>query len=315
MHLLRAFAFLFVLISGTAPPAAARVDALAELDACSMRLEPDIDVGFERIAARCPGLAADLQASDWAAWLPEGWSTADNNLSAPSLAALHKLVVRERGMRRSKPRLDAGELRSILANLSAPDQEPHGWWARFQSWLRSVLARSERDPEASGLGRLIGRLSLSQALLEVVSYGTLLFVVLLAGFIVVNEWRAAGMRKRWPRAPARQPAAATGAAQPLNMGDIERAALSERPRMLLALIAERLTAARRLPATAALTARELARSAQLADVEDQERLAAVAIASERLRFSDEVPPPASLDAVLQRGRELLERLNAAEARA
>jgi hypothetical protein len=82
--------------------------------------------------------------------------------------------------------------------------------------------------------------------------------------------------------------------------------------MLLQLLAARLTAARRLPAAAALTARELVRSAQLRDTEDQERLAEVAAASERLLFSDEAPEPASLTAVVRRGRELLERLNAAE---
>jgi hypothetical protein len=81
--------------------------------------------------------------------------------------------------------------------------------------------------------------------------------------------------------------------------------------MLLELIAARLTAARRLPAAAALTVRELARAAQLQDAGDQERLVEVALAAERLRFSDEEPAPASLAAVTERGRELLERLNAA----
>jgi hypothetical protein len=298
-------------LSAAALPAAARADVLDEMDACARVLEPDIDVGFERIAARCPELARDLKVSDWAAWLPEGWAAADNNLSASSLRALHRLVVRELALRGPVWRPDVAELRPILAKLSAPDAATPGWWARFENWLRVRLAQSEQDPQTSW-GGYVGRLPLSQTFLAVVSYTTLACVVLLAGFIVINEYRASGRRRRAPRAP---PAYAAGldAVGPLDWEDIERAALSERPRMLLTLIAARLTAARRLPAAAALTARELARAAQLENAADQERLIELALASERLRFSDEAPETVSLIAVLQRGRELLARLNAAEA--
>jgi len=46
----------------------------------------------------------------------------------------------------------------------------------------------------------------------------------------------------------------------LSWHDVERAAPNERPRVLLELIAARLTAARRLPASGALTVRELTRA-------------------------------------------------------
>jgi hypothetical protein len=300
-----------VLLAGAALPAAARADTLNELDVCTMRLEPEFDVGFVRITARCPELARDIQSSDWAAWLPEGWNAADNSLSARSLAALRMLVVRERDLRSSKNKLDVAQLRAILAEFAAPDRPPQGWWARLQNWLREVLARSERDQGTSSFARVVGHISLSEAVLAVASYGTFALVVLLAGYIVVNEWRIAGMRRRPSRAAVAHNAA-TLAPQLLSWDVIERAALPERPRMLLQLLAARLTATRRLPAATALTARELARGAQLADTQDQERLAEVAAASERLLFSDEAPEPASLIAVMRRGRELLERLNAAE---
>jgi hypothetical protein len=303
--------FCLLLFAAALPPAA-RADVLVELDACASVLEPDIDVGFERIAARCPELARDLTVSDWAAWLPQDWAAADSYLSAPGLRALHRLVVRERALRGPAWRPDVAELRPILARLAAPDAAAPGWWARFQNWLRARLAQSEEDSQTSGWGGYIGRLPLSQTLLAAVSYTTLACVVLLAGFIVVNEYRVSGRRRRAPRAPSAN-AACPGAVAPLDWEDIERAALPERPRMLLTLIAARLTAVRRLPAAAGLTARELARAAQLEDAADQERLIEVALASERLRFSDEEPETASLSAVLQRGRELLERLNAAAA--
>ena len=45
-------------------------DAVATIDACIARLDPQIDVGYERIARRCPDLAPTLEKSGWAAWLP-----------------------------------------------------------------------------------------------------------------------------------------------------------------------------------------------------------------------------------------------------
>ena len=308
---IRVVALLFVLMVGAALPAAAAADALGEIDACLTRLEADIDVGFGRIATRCPELARQLRSSDWTVWLPAGWDAADNNLSAKSLAALHTLVVRERALPPPARTPDVARFPLILGALAARNQEVHGWWARFQNWLRTVLASAEPEADASGFDRLLGRVQLSQALLQFVTYSTFVLVLLLAGFIVVNEWRVAGRRKRRARNKSGDTGPGGEPAQTLSWQDIERAALCERPRMLLELIAARLTAARRLPAAAALTVRELARAAQLQDAGDQERLVEVALAAERLRFSDEEAAPASLAAVTERGRELLERLNAA----
>jgi hypothetical protein len=99
----------------------------------------------------------------------------------------------------------------------------------------------------------------------------------------------------------------------LSWHDVERAAPSEQPRVLLELIAARLTAARRLPASGALTVRELTRAAELSDSADRERLDEVALASEELRFSTAAPTAAGVARVLERGRELFERLGDAVA--
>ena len=77
--------------------------------------------------------------------------------------------------------------------------------------------------------------------------------------------------------------------------------------MLLEVLAARLTAARRLPAAAALTVRELTRAAELG-AEDRARLLEVALASEQLRYAEQWAAPLGLAAVLERGRQLLERL-------
>jgi hypothetical protein len=80
--------------------------------------------------------------------------------------------------------------------------------------------------------------------------------------------------------------------------------------VLLELIAARLAAQQRLPATRALTVHELLRAARLADPEQRARLAELASTCERLRFSPRLPPPETVAAAVARGRELLAALEA-----
>jgi len=314
MQRLRAAACLLALMAGAALPAAARADAaLGAMDACIARLDAEIDEGFARVAARCPELPRALRSSDWAAWLPVGWDDPHNTLSAKSLAALHRLVARELALRRPARAPEVARLRPILAQLAATAVERRGFWARMQAWLRGVLAMRESSPRDDTFARLFGRVSLSQAVLEFISYATVALVVALAGFIVVSEWRAGGRRAR-----AREHKS-TGAnldrdnVRLLNWQDIERADCADRPRMLLELLTTRLTAARRLPAAAALTVRELTRAAELTDAEDRVRLLEVALATERLRYSAHSAAAFGLAVVMERGRQLLEHLDASYA--
>src|SRR5688572_21758894 len=71
--------------------------ALKAIDTCLPRLDPQIDIGYERIAARCPDLPRRLRQSSLAAWLPGSWQDPGNNLSAGSLAELRVLAMRELG--------------------------------------------------------------------------------------------------------------------------------------------------------------------------------------------------------------------------
>jgi hypothetical protein len=311
MRQLRATTCLLVLMAGVALHAAARADtALEVIDACVKRLDAEIDEGFARVSARCPQLAANLRSSDWAAWLPVGWDDPHNTLSAKSLAVLHTLVAGELALRKVQPAPDVARLRPILANLAGTEEEHRGFWARLQAWLRSVLATRTSAPTGSTFARLFGRVRLPQALLQFVSYATVVTIVGLAGFIVANEWRAAGMpvRSRRRKSVGIEPGAKR--AHLLSWQDIEAAADAEQPRMLLEILAARLTAAQRLPAAAALTVRELSHAAKLTDAEDRARLLEVALASERLRYSAHGAAPSVLAAVMVRGRHLLERLDA-----
>jgi len=294
-----------LLLVAAAPPATATTNVLTEIDVCITQLE--FDVGFGGMAARCPALERQLRTSEWAPWLPAGWNDPDNDVSVNSLATLRMVLVRESALSAPARSLNVANLQPILASLAAHNQAPQGWWARLRSWLRAVLSRSDMDKGAD-FGRLFRRVSLPEFVLDVITYVILALVVAFAGFIIVNEWRARGIRSAPLRAHSAAAALSSAPIAELSWQDIEHAGLAERPRLLLELIAARLTAAHCLPAAASLTVRELARAAQLQHADDRERLAEVALAAERLRFSDEPFAAASLTPVLARGRELLERL-------
>jgi len=306
MHRGWAAVILIALASAEAPAAPPAADVFDAVAACIARLDPEIDVGFERIAARCPGIAHRLQASDWAAWLPPGWQDDHGNLTARSLAALRPVVAGELVLRTSTRTPQVALVQPILADLAARNPPPGGWWEAMRSWLRSLFAPAPKGG-ANAFEKLLSRVALPQALLWFVAYATLALVVLLAGFIVANEWRAYAPgrgRSSTPRACGQ----AHAAKMPLTWHDVEGASFEERPRMLLELIAARLTAARRLPTSAAFTVRELARAAELADAADRDSLDEVAAAAERLCFAVQAPSAASIAQALKRGRELLDRL-------
>ena len=81
----------------------------------------------------------------------------------------------------------------ILASLRRADVEHSGWWARSRAWLRTVFAGGDAAGEEGWLGRMMGQSGVRQAVLELVSYGALALVVVLAVGIVVNELWTGGV--------------------------------------------------------------------------------------------------------------------------
>lgn len=301
-------ALLALVLAGAAAPLAAAADPVAVIDACVHRLDPALDVGYGRIAARCPELAPSLAGSAYAPWLPSNWNQADNNLSLGGLLELRTLLSRAPAPVLHAPQV--ARLAPLLARLRTQQEPPRNWWMRFKEWLRQIL-NSPSDSGGNGsLERFFGRLSLPQALLRLIVSGALLLLLLLAGSIVVNELRLAGVlhgrRTRGRAAPHSTPAT-----QELSLEALARAGVRDRPRLLLELIVRQLMALRRLPPARALTVRELERAAQLPDADERARLGQLAAACEALRFGAQEPPPAALAAAAARGEELLTRLTAA----
>jgi hypothetical protein len=301
---------LLILMTSAVVPTAAAQDALGTIDSCIARLNTDIDIGYERIAARCPELVRRLDDSGWSAWLPRDWKRPGNDLSAGSLRELRVLVARELATQATARTPRVEQLRGVLAGLDHTGRhDGSGWWARTKAWVRDVFERREQTANDGWLTRLVAQIGLSQAVIELVSYAALTLVVVLAGLIVSNELRSSGVFARRGRQAAPL-ALATSRRNGLTWSDIERAAFRHRPRLLLELIAARLTEESCLPPAGGLTVRELARAARLPDERDRERLAELALASERVRFSDVEVPADNIEAAVEGGRKLLERIAA-----
>jgi hypothetical protein len=312
---------LIALTAGSATCVAAApssADTLSAIDDCIAQVDAEKLTGLAFLTTHCPDLQLQLQSSDWAAWLPVGWQDryydrragsqgGSHDVSMRTLAALRMVVARELALHTDARAPHVAVLRPILADLAARNPPANGWWERMRSWLKALFA-PEPNSGANWYERFNGRVSLSEALLELVAYATFALIVILAGYIVVNEWRASGPQRRRTAARRIDGEAQRRPLRRLSWLDVESAAPNERPRVLLELIAARLTAARRLPASRALTVRELMRAAELADAADRERLDELALASERLRFGFAEPAPPGFARVLARGRELFERL-------
>ena len=303
----RAFLALLIWLAGV--PHAQGRDALAAIDACLPQLDAGLDVGYQRIAERCPDLTPSLVASPWGAWLPRDWYQPHNQLSVDGLAELRALLVRESAATLPGHEPRTATVSGVLKALSVADQ-PRSWWGRFKNWLHELFARPPAADD-SWLQRLLVRLHLPPVLGRMIVWVGLALVSALGLAIVVNELRIAGWLSSWRGGAARARTAATaGAAGGVGLEELERASLSQQPRLLLELVAARLTQLSRLPPARALTVRELSGAARLEAAVDRARLSELAATCERVRFSDEEVEPAMLARALTQGRELLASLDA-----
>jgi len=300
---------LALLLAAVLLPCAQARDALEAIDDCVAKLDTELDVGYARIAARCPDLTAALGESSFAPWLPADWKRPDNQLSAAGLSELRAQLAREsrRGDdRRPAPRTE--RVATVLATLTHGDAGHIGWWQRFKDWLRRILtARAQTD--SGWLRRWLAGIELSRATTQLMTWTAFAVVVALATGIVLNELRIAGvLRRRRAQSHARGAAVSGGAAAAAALEEIERAAPEQQPALLLELIAARLAALQRLPPARALTGRELERQARLPEESGRARLAELVTVCERVRFSGAAVSSASLAAAVRGGRALLTAL-------
>ena len=301
----RALLALLLLMCG---PAALAGEALAEIDSCIARLDAGLDVGYQRIVERCPTLPAALKDSSFSAWLPHDWDRPGNQLSGRGLAVLEGLVVRETQRASGGPELSVAAVPSILAAIAKAEQ-PRSLWQRFKAWLNRLLSVPAQPQRAGWLQRLFAGMNIPSLVWRVITWTALAVVVALAGAVVINELRLAGVFR--PRQATAAAARTPPQARRATLAEIGQASLTQQPRLLLELIATRLAEQARLPPSRALTVRELTSAASLADPHDRARLSDLAVACERLRYSDRELEEPALERALAAGRELLTSLETA----
>lgn len=292
------------------PPSAQ--DALAAIDACVANLDAELDVGYARIAARCPRLARTLEQSGWAEWLPRGWKEARNDLSSGSLVELRDLVARELQVSTGTRVPNVAHLNKVLTSLGSATRERGSLWNRFRAWLRMLVERNARSDPHSWLDDMVRTDGRSQTVIDLTTYAALAVVVGLAGVIVVSEVRAAGLLRSRRRAGDPVVPAAPEARR-VTWRDVEQADTAEKSRLLFELVLARLTELHRVQPAGALTVRELAHSVELPDDEDRRRLHEIARTAEQARYSAASLAPATVGKVVERGRQLLANLEAAGA--
>lgn len=298
---------------GTVSAAGTRPALAAAIESCMQRLQPQDDIGFARIAARCPDLSPRLAAGALAPWLPRGWDEPRNDLSAGSLSEL--LVLQQQWLAADVPRGAAAQpaqLRAVIRELGLQAAQRNSLWKRFRSWLRSLSERRpQTDRESTSLSEWLSNHGLSEDLWSMVQWIALVLLGLLVSRAVLQELRVLRRQRRRRDGPLPLGFGAEGVP---TLTEIDAAPLLRQPGMLLALIADTLARRRQLAGAAALTAREVVAGARLDNAADLTPLSELAAAAEPVRFGHTPPGDSLLRRTVAAGRALSQRLLMVEQR-
>jgi hypothetical protein len=292
-----------LLVSGAVLPADDA--ALRTVEACRARLDPRVDVGIERIQKRCPDLVPALNSAPWRDLLPPTMRERRDEVTAESLHALAELVRESAGASRREPP-SRERLAPVLAELGEQGQQGATRWERFKRWLKDKIENRKEDDETGWIERLARQFKTSEGVAQFITYAGYVMVGLLVAFVIASELRAAGLLGGTRRPSARANAAAVWRRR-LMLEDVARAPLAERPGMLLRLLGEALTRARRLPAAEGLTATAIVQRAQLDAAQEREQLGRVAVTADAVRYGDSAPPDDALEETVAQARVLLDK--------
>jgi hypothetical protein len=295
----------FVLWLLAAPAVFAQEDRSARqvLDECIEATAPDV-IGLSALEEKCPGLEQALTDLGLAAFIAD-WQR-------DSIGVYGLMSLRSVADRYSEPpaarEVQVESLQPILDQLKEPVQAEQAptWLERFRRWLRNLMGKKDADTD-SWLSRWLDGYTLSETAQKILVYGSLILVVLLAVAVIVNEVRVARKhRRKKDRMEASGVAGVTAlAARSL---DLDAAARSERPSILLQMLVATLVKSGRLQAERSLTHRELTVRARFDDASQRESFRRVAQLAERIVYGGD-EAPAELDDVVQAGRALHSQLS------
>ena len=255
---------------------------------------------------RCPDLLPALEAAQWRDLLPHTLRERREVVTAESLRALTELVrqANANAPARAAPRPES--LAPVLAELGEQGKQGVTRWERFKRWLKQKFENRKDDDEAGWLEKWSRQFRTPEGVSQALTYVGYALVVALVLFVIWGELRAAGLLGGMRRAARRMNPAAEWRRR-LMLADVSAAPLAERPGMLLKLLGEALTRAQRLPAADGLTARAIARRAELESNDERVQLERVAATAEEVRYADHRPPDATLEGVVGTAKTLLEK--------
>ena len=301
---MKAWIACLALIPGTAM--AADDAALEIVEACSEKLDARTDVGIERIQKRCPELMPALASAQWRELLPPTLRERRDEISAESLRALVTLVKQSQdgASRREAPTRD--RLDPVLADLGDTGNKGVTRWERFKRWLKDKLDNREEDDETGWIEDLARQLKTSEGVAQFITWTGYVMVGVLVGFVIWAELRAAGLLGGARRASSRGNPAAEWRRR-LQLVDVAKAPLAERPGMLLRLLGEALTRSQRLPAAEGLTAAAIADRARLESAEEREDLRRVGATADAVRYAPSAPPDEAIEGTVDAAKALLEK--------
>ncbi len=185
---------LFILATWVAAPVVCAQDALGAIDSCVVKLNADVDIGFERDRGALPRSRPPTRRQRLVRVAPTRLEANPVTIS-PRVACVSFTLSSPGSWRFVPPFAPPGveRLGDILASVDQADRERSGWWPAQKRGLRAVFDRQERTSSDGWLARMIAQSGPSQAIIQLVSYLALALVVLLAGVIVINELRSSGV--------------------------------------------------------------------------------------------------------------------------
>jgi len=289
--------------AGAALPDAAQVaTAQAIVTRCSAA---DSDaVGLTELQEACPGLEHALVELGYAPFISEQQA---EELTVHGLVDLQELTRRYREPPQAEIVPDVARLAPVLDSLQQQRraQAPQGWIARFKQWLRDLFEQQANQKSGdTWFKRWWSEHSLSERWVNIITYGLIGMVLLLAVTVMVNEiragWIKGSVRRRGQLADA---VALPEMAKP-TLADLDAVVPELRPALMLRVLVNTLVDAGRLRADRSLTHRELSARASFDSTDQRDGFRHIAGLGERLLYGAVPASVEEIDAAVTRGRTL-----------
>lgn len=262
------------------------------------------------IETLCPEIQDRISHSALGPFLPDDWQ---NELTHQHLSDLLRLSETTDAAGGGNYGLDTAALESILQDLETDrKQEPLSLWDRFVKWLRGVLDQEDQALRPTWLDQFLQKLKLPTRYADILFYGSVVLILVIALAVVLNEVRASSWIKtlgfrRTKRADTHSPA---GKDLPVGSSllDLEAIPYRQRPVELLRRVIERLRQQAYLPADASLTNRELEQHLSRTFESHVPSFRRIRMLAEGISFGDWDPPRATVEQLINDSRAFLSAL-------